>query len=88
MNGLDKTLLFVAIFDVLFVITMIVLFCLFQQTPDILIGAVFAATFGECGCCSYIWKHKQQKKLDKEDNNNEEENNSNLLYNVKTTTFE
>lgn len=62
-NGLDKTLLFIAILDTIFVITMIVLFCLFQDVPESLILAVFGATFGECGCCSYIWKHKRELKL-------------------------
>lgn len=62
MNGLDKTLLFIAIGDTVFVIAMIVLFCLFQDVPDALIVAVFGATFGECGCCSYIWKNKREIK--------------------------
>lgn len=69
LTGLDKTLIFIAIFDVLFVIAMIVLFYIFQSTPDILIGAVFGATFGECGCCSYIWKKKREKELEKEETN-------------------
>ena len=46
-NGLDKTLLFIAILDTVFVIAMIVLFCLFQDVPESLILAVFGATFGE-----------------------------------------
>ena len=52
MSGIDKTLLFIAILDSLFVVAMIVLFCLFQDVPESLILAVFGATFGECGCCS------------------------------------
>lgn len=63
MNGIDKTLLFVAILDTVFVVAMIVLFCLFQDVPDSLVVAVFGATFGECGCCSYIWKNKKEMKL-------------------------
>ena len=63
MNGIDKTLLFVAILDTVFVVAMIVLFCLFQDVPDSLVVAVFGATFGECGCCSYIWKNKREMKL-------------------------
>lgn len=59
LNTLDKTLLGVAIMDVVFVIAMIVVFCIFQAVPDILIASVFGATFGECGCCSYIWKTKR-----------------------------
>lgn len=64
MTGLDKTLIFVAIADTLFVIAMIVLFCLFQDVPDALVLAVFGATFGECGCCSYIWKVKREKQIE------------------------
>lgn len=55
---LDKVLITVAVFDAIFVITMIILFCLFQSVPDTLILAVFGATFGECGCCAFIFKHK------------------------------
>ena len=64
LNTLDKILLTVAIFDLLFVIAMIVLFCAFQNVPDTLIVAVLGATFGECGCCSYIWKAKQERYLE------------------------
>ena len=55
---IDKVLIAVAIFDLVFVIAMITLFCLFQSVPDTLIVAVFGATFGECGCCAYVFKHK------------------------------
>lgn len=61
-NFIDKVLIVVAIFDALFVITMIVLFCLYQSVPDTLIISVFGATFGECGCCSFIYKHKITNK--------------------------
>lgn len=66
LNTLDKVLIFIAILDVLFVIAMITVFCLFQAVPDSLIIAVFGATFGECGCCSYIWKHKKVRELNNE----------------------
>lgn len=62
LTGLDKALIFIAILDTLFVITMVIIFCIYQSVPDTLIAAVFGATFGECGCCSYIWKHKKVKK--------------------------
>ena len=67
LNTLDKILLIVAIFDAIFVISMIILFCVFQGVPDTLIVAVMGATFGECGCCSYIWKNKQLRKGDRSD---------------------
>lgn len=63
LNGLDKTLIFIAILDTLFVISMIIIFCLYGSVPDTLIIAVFGATFGECGCCSYIWKTKKEKEI-------------------------
>ncbi len=63
MNGIDKTLVFVAILDTVFVIAMVVLFCIFQDVPDSLVVAVFGATFGECGCCSYVWKHKKEMQI-------------------------
>ena len=43
-------------------IAMIVIFCIFQNTPDVLIGAVFTALFGELGFCTLIYKTKYGKK--------------------------
>lgn len=79
MNGLDKTLIFIAIIDTLFVIAMIVTFWFYQSIPDSLVIAVFGATFGECGCCSYIWKLKREKQIKKEDTD-DRSNNINSLY--------
>lgn len=62
-DGLNAALIFCVIFAVLFTICMIVLFCLFQSTPDVLIGAVFAALFGELGCCTLIYRVKYRKEL-------------------------
>ena len=62
-DGLNAALLFCVIFAVLFTICMIVLFCFFQSTPDTLIVAVFAALFGELGCCTMIYKVKYKKEL-------------------------
>lgn len=64
LNTLDKALLFVAILDVLFVIAMIMVFCIFQSVPDSLIIAVFGATFGECGCCAAIWRKKWEGRYE------------------------
>ncbi len=61
---LDTILIAVALFDLAFVIVMIVLFCLFQSVPDTLIVAVFGATFGECGCCAYVFRQKVKAKSD------------------------
>lgn len=67
LNTLDKVLIFIAALDVAFVIAMIIIFCIFQSVPDSLIIAVFGATFGECGCCSYIWKHKKMMEVGLDD---------------------
>lgn len=59
---LDKVLISVAVFDLIFVIAMVIVFCIFQSVPDTLIMAVFGATFGECGCCAYVFKQKIKNK--------------------------
>lgn len=66
-DGLNRALIFCVIFAVLFTICMIVLFCLFQSTPDVLIGAVFTALFGELGFCTLIYKVKYKKELKDDD---------------------
>lgn len=71
-DGLNAALIFCVIFAVLFTICMIVIFCIYQSTPDVLIGAVFAALFGELGCCTLIYKVKYRKEL-KELNETEDE---------------
>lgn len=75
-DGLNLALTFCVIFAVLFTICMIVLFCIYQSTPDVLIGAVFAALFGELGCCTLIYKVKYPKvfKDEEEDTEDTEEN--------------
>lgn len=60
-DGLNLALTLCVIFAVLFTICMVVLFCIYQSTPDVLIGAVFAALFGELGCCTLIYKVKYPK---------------------------
>ena len=66
---IDRVLITMAIFDALFVVVMIAIFIAFQAVPDTLILAVFGATFGECGCCSYVWKKKVVKDVGKSENN-------------------
>ena len=62
---LDNVLITIAIFDAIFVLAMIIIFCIFQSVPDTLIIAVAGCTFGEAGCCSYVFK---QKMVNKDDN--------------------
>lgn len=73
-DGLNLALKLCVIFAVLFTICMIVLFCIYQNTPDVLIGAVFTALFGELGCCTLIYKIKYPKVFkDEEDEDTEGE---------------
>ena len=63
-DGLNAALIFCVVFALLFTVTMIVIFCLYQSTPDVLIGAVFTALFGELGFCTLIYKTKYPSKKD------------------------
>lgn len=65
LDGLSKALIFVAIFDTLFVVTMIVLFCLYQTVPDVLIESVFSATVGETSATAVIFVIKKLKQTGK-----------------------
>lgn len=63
-DGLNAALIFCVVFAVLFTIAMVVIFCIYQSTPDVLIGAVFTALFGELGFCTLIYKTKYPSKKD------------------------
>ena len=63
-DGLNLALALCVVIAILFTVTRIVIFCIFQQTPDVLIGAVFTALFGELGCCTMIYKTKYPRKED------------------------
>lgn len=69
---LDKVLLFLAIFMVLFVVAMIVLHIITGSTPDVLIGCVFAACIGEFSVTGYIQTNKEKCRMNEEDNASEE----------------
>ena len=71
-DGLNAALIFCVVFAVLFTIAMVVIFCIYQSTPDVLIGAVFTALFGELGCCTLIYKVKYPKIFKTEDECEEE----------------
>lgn len=63
MNTLDKILIGCSIFLILFTITMIVIFCCYQTTPDVLIESVFSLFSAEAVITMVIWwiKRKGQK---------------------------
>lgn len=59
---LDVALIICMLTALIFTVAMVVIFCIYQATPDVLIGAVFAALFGELGFCTLIQKEKMRKK--------------------------
>ena len=56
----DIALVFSAVMLILFTITMIVIFCLYQSVPDSLIVAFFGAFGLEGGYCAFIHKTKKE----------------------------
>ena len=63
MNTIDKILIACAIAVIVFTVTMIVIFCIFQSVPDTLIDAVFGLMGSEAIITFAIWwvKKKGQK---------------------------
>lgn len=55
MNTIDKILLTLAGFIFGFTVTMIVIFCIYQVTPDTLIECVFACVSSEAVITFAIW---------------------------------
>ena len=74
MNTIDKILLTLAGFIFGFTVTMIVLFCIFQVTPDTLIECVFACCASEAVITFAIWwiKKAHTKKETKNDRKTQE----------------
>ena len=71
MTTIDKILLTCAIFILIFTITMIVVFCVFQAVPDSLIDAVFGLFTGEAVITFIIWYVKRRMGLVKEKDDEE-----------------
>ena len=67
MNTIDKILLTLAGFIFGFTITMIVIFCIFQVTPDTLIECVFACCSSEAVITFAIWWIKKAHQKEKKD---------------------
>lgn len=67
MNTIDKILIACAIAVIVFTVTMIVIFCIFQSVPDTLIDAVFGLMGSEAIITFAIWwiKKKANNKKDK-----------------------
>ena len=71
MNTIDKILLTLAGFIFGFTVTMIVIFCIYQVTPDTLIECVFACVSSEAVITFAIWWIK--KAHTKKEKNNDRE---------------
>lgn len=68
LNTIDKILITLASFVFGFTITMIVIFCIYQVTPDTLIECVFACCSSEAVITFAIWWIK--KKANRKDKDN------------------
>ena len=62
MSTLDKILLGCAIFLVIFIITMVILFCIFQAIPDTLVECVLQTFSCEAVVTFLIWWLKKKKQ--------------------------
>ena len=71
LNTIDKILITLASFIFGFTITMIVIFCIYQVTPDTLIECVFACCSSEAVITFAIWWIK--KKANRKDKDNDRE---------------
>ncbi|MBQ7144713.1 MAG: hypothetical protein IJR65_06100 [Oscillospiraceae bacterium] len=60
LKTMDRILIILGVFLFLFVVCMVVLFCLYQQTPDVLIGSVFGAATGEISAMAAIKRNKDR----------------------------
>ena len=59
----DKALIFSAIMILIFTVTMIVIFFMFQSVPDTLIVSFFGCFGLEGGYCAFIHKIKKEAKM-------------------------
>lgn len=69
MKTLNKVLIIIGIFLALFIITMIILFCIYQSIPDTLVVGVLGSGGTECILCAIIEiaKHKYKKETNEDD---------------------
>ena len=69
LNTIDKILITLASFIFGFTVTMIVIFCIYQVTPDTLIECVFACCSSEAVITFAIWWIKKKANRKDKDNN-------------------
>jgi hypothetical protein len=70
MNTIDKILISCAIAVIVFIVTMIVIFCIYQAVPDTLIECVLNLATSEAVITFAIWwiKKKASSRKDKDNN--------------------
>ena len=73
MTTLDKILIGIAIFLLLFTITIIVIYCVFQSTPDTLVECVFGLLGGEAVITFLLWYAKRRFNLLKDNEDEDDE---------------
>ena len=62
LNTIDKILIFCTILLLIFTITMIIIFCIYQSVPDTLIGAFFSAFGIETINTVILYKEKNKRR--------------------------
>ena len=66
LNTIDKILIFCTVLLLIFTITMIIIFCIYQSVPDTLIGAFFSAFGIETINTVMIYKDKKRRTRNEE----------------------
>lgn len=66
MKTLNKILIILGVFIALFIVTMVVLFCIYQSVPDTLVVGVLGSGGTECILCAII-EITKRKRGDSED---------------------
>lgn len=64
MKTLNKILIILGVFIALFIVTMVVLFCIYQSVPDTLVVGVLGSGGTECILCAIIEITKRKKEDD------------------------
>ena len=64
MNTIDKILCGLVAFLIAFIITIIILFCIYQSTPDTLVECVFTLCGSEAIITAVIWYVKKKYAKD------------------------
>lgn len=66
LNTIDKILIFCTVLLLIFTITMIIIFCIYQSVPDTLIGAFFSAFGIETINTVILYKEKNKRRKNNE----------------------